>query len=510
MSQVVRRMLLTGLLACSALAASAGELKLNQLFSDHMVLQQGKAVPVWGWSDAGSKVTVRFGDQTAKTTTNDDGKWSVCLEPLTASAEPQVLRVTSTSHDAVLKVKDVLVGEVWLGSGQSNMAMTVSRALNFEQEKAAADLPLIRVFKESSSASATPNANPKGTWTLCSPSTVGGYSATLFFMGREIQKELDIPVGLIVSAVGGTPIENWIDAEKAAAVPELQKFTTSLTAAHENFDAVAAKARYEKQKAAWSIKAQQAKAAGNKAPTAPRDPVAQHRLKGGPGDLFNGKIAPLVPYAMRGAVWYQGEGNSRPGKSELYQYHMPTLISEWRQLWNDDFPFGMVQLPNYNREGDGWSEVQEAFLKTVRSVPNTGMAITIDVGDPKDIHPKNKQAVGHRLALWALGDVYNKDVPATSGPTPANYKVDGNSIVVSFDHAETGLMAKGGDLVGFQIAGADGQWKTANASIEGSSVSVSHPAVKSPTAIRYAWAANPTCNLYNKAGLPASPFRTGK
>lgn len=508
MSPVVIRSLVSAV--CLSLASStfAAAPTLNRLFSDHMVLQQSTTVPVWGWADPGDKITVRFGDQTVSTVTNEDGEWRADFAPLEASSKPALLRVTSNAYDGVITISDVLVGEVWLGSGQSNMAMTVNRAQDFETEKAAADLPLIRVFKEGSIAATEAQTNPKGDWKLCTPDTVGGFSATAFFMGRELHTQLDVPVGIIVSAVGGTPIENWIDADAQKAVPELTEFTTTLVNATRNFDEAAATAKYEQQKDAWKERVKKAKAAGQAAPRAPRDPVAQHRSKGGPGDLFNGKIAPLVPYAIRGAIWYQGEANSRPGKSELYVHHMPTLIQEWRKLWDDEFPFGIVQLPNFIRDGEGWSEVQEAMLKTAQTVPNTGLAITIDVGDPKDIHPKNKQAVGYRLAQWALGEVYQKDVPASMGPVPGKTRIIGNTVTVAFEHAESGLMAKDGDLTGFEIADADGQWHPANATINGSTVAVSSSAVTQPTAVRYAWTANPNASLYNKAGLPASPFRT--
>lgn len=497
-------------LAVSAGASDAAELTLNALFSDHMVLQQEKPVPVWGWANAGDNVTVMFAGQKAQATADADGKWAATLEPLKANAEPQTLKVASSGQDRLVKVEDVLVGEVWLASGQSNMAMTVSRSQDFEAEKAKANLPQLRVFTERSIAARTPNVDAKGTWAICSPDTVGSFSATAYFMGQTLQKELDVPVGLVVSAVGGTPIENWIDAEKQKAVSELEEFTTNLLAATANFDEAAATARYEKQAEAWKAKAAEARKAGKEIPRKPRDPVAQFRAKGGPGDLFNGKIAPLVPFAVRGMIWYQGEGNSHSGKSHLYVHHMPTLIKEWRALWGDDsIPFGMVQLPNFIRDGEGWMEVQEAFLKTVQNVPNTGMAITIDVGDPKDIHPKNKQAVGKRLAIWALGDVYGQDVPDTMGPTPSDSKVDGNKVVVSFDHVNSGLKAPNGDLTGFEVADADGKWNQANASIDGKSVVVSSPSVKAPTAARYAWESNATASLYNGAGLPASPFRTG-
>ena len=233
----------------------------------------------------------------------------------------------------------------------------------------------------------------------------------------------------------------------------------------------------------------------------------QRNRRGGPGGLFNGKIAPLIPYALGGVVWYQGEANTRGGGGDDYSHQLPLLVTDWRSRWNDELPFAWVQLPNFVRPGEGWPRVREAMLKTL-SLPRTGMAIAIDIGDPKNIHPKNKQEVGHRLALWALGDVYGRKVAATSGPLPAKHEVKGADVVVSFTHTNGGLAAKGGEVKGFVIAGEDRAWKPATARIEGDKVIVSSAEVKVPVAVRYAWEDNPECNLANGAGLPASPFRT--
>jgi sialate O-acetylesterase len=225
------------------------------------------------------------------------------------------------------------------------------------------------------------------------------------------------------------------------------------------------------------------------------------------GGLFNGKIAPLIPYAIRGALWYQGEANSGPDKAPFYSAQLSLLVKDWRARWGYDFPMAWVQLPNYRAAGRAWPELREQMLKTL-SVPKTGMAIAIDIGDEKDIHPKNKQEVGRRLSLWALGEVYQKKVPATSGPLPAGHEVRGSEVVLSFKHTDGGIQAKGGELQGFTIAGADRAWKPAQARIDGAKVIVSSAEVQQPVAVRYAWQDWPVCNLYNGAGLPASPFRT--
>jgi len=250
-----------------------------------------------------------------------------------------------------------------------------------------------------------------------------------------------------------------------------------------------------------------ARAAGQPLPKKPQDPLVVRQRRGNVGGLFNGKIAPLIPYAIRGAIWYQGEANSVPGKAEFYQYQLPLLIQDWRTRWGYEFPFAWVQLPNFGGRGRDWPTVREAMLKTL-AAPKTGMAITIDLGEEKDIHPKNKQDVGKRLALWALGDVYGKSVP-TSGPLPAGHERRDSAIVVRMKHVHGGLVARGGELRGFEIAAAGGPWQPATARIEGETVVVSSAAVAEPAAVRYAWSNFPDCNLYNAAGLPASPFRTG-
>ncbi len=497
------------LLLVSASVVDAAELKLAAIFSDHMVLQQEKPVPVWGWADAGKKVTVSFAGQVKTTTADADGKWMLKLDALKASAKPRMLRVESEESNRLLTVDDVLVGEVWLGSGQSNMAMTVNRAKDFEKEKAAADYPQIRMFKETSTAAEKPQADAKGNWSVCTPESVGGFSATLYFFGRELHRELGVPVGLINSSVGGTPIESWIAAEAQAATPKLKENHEAAAKAYADFDTAKATAQYETALARWKKRAAAARAAGQPVPRRPQNAVVRHNRRGGPGGLFYGKIAPLVPYAIRGVVWYQGEANSQPGKGRFYQYQLPLLVQDWRKGWGEELPFAWVQLPNFGRDGEGWMLVREGMLKTLR-LPKTGMAITVDIGETKDIHPKNKQDVGRRLAMWALGDVYGKKDIATSGPLSAGAKAQDNEIVISFTHTDGGLKAKGNSLKGFEIAGKDHAWKPAKARIEGDKVIVSNPEVSEPVAVRYAWEPDPDCNLFNGQGLPASPFRIEK
>lgn len=497
------------LLVTGGVTLHAAELKLACLFSDHAVLQCDAAVPVWGWADAGTEVAVEFAGQKKRVVADAAGKWMVRLDALKASTEPRALTATETKTNARIQVQDVLVGEVWLGSGQSNMAMTVNRAKDFEAEKGLANLPLVRMFKEESAAADTEQADGKGAWVVCAPDAVGGFSATLYFFGRELHKKLGVPVGLVNSSVGGTPIESWIAAKPQRESEQLRPFFAAVEQDNAKVDPAEEKKNYERSLARWEAAAKKARAEKQPVPRKPRDPAGVRGKKANVGGLFNGKIAPLIPYAIRGAVWYQGEANSMPAKAPFYQYQLPLLVSDWRARWGAELPFAWAQLPNFDGGERDWPTVREAMLKTL-ALPKTGMGVNIDIGEAKNIHPANKQEVGRRLSLWALGTVYGQPVASTSGPLPAGQQVRGGELVLRFTHADGGLVAKGGELKGFSIAGGDRQWKPAQARIEGDTVVVSSSDVKTPAAVRYAWENFPVCNLYNGAGLPASPFRTGE
>ncbi|WP_395743275.1 sialate O-acetylesterase [Prosthecobacter sp.] len=483
------------LLSLSAQAA----VTLPAIFSDHMVLQSGKPVPVWGTADANAEVAVAIAGQKKTAKADANGRWSLKLDALTTNAEPQTL----TIGDKV--IHDVLVGEVWLGSGQSNMGMNVQSAKDYEASKAAATVPVIRVFTEGSPSAATAQTQGKGTWVICTPETVGRFSATLYFFGRNVYDVLKQPLGLINSSVGGTPIESWISPEAQHASAELKPFFEAMKKEKAEFDEAKVKAVYERQVKKWEEEVKKAKAEGKPAPRKPRDPISTRQRKGDVGGLFNGKISPLIPYAIRGAIWYQGEANTNGAKPPFYQAQLTLLAKDWRTRWDDEFPFAWVQLPNFTREGEGWPVVREQMLNALSTIPNSGMAIALDLGEAKNIHPINKQEVGRRLAQWALGAVYHKDVPDTSGPLIDSAKVKGGAFVLTFKHAK-GLHAKG-DLAEFEIAGADGQWQPAEAKIERETVVVSSKAVPEPKHVRYAWKDNPKATLFNGAGIPASPFR---
>jgi sialate O-acetylesterase len=393
------------------------------------------------------------------------------------------------------------------------MGFTVSRALNFEQEKTTADLPKLRMFTVLSGTAPQPEEDCKGKWVVCSPDAVASFSAAAYFFGRELHAKLNVPMGLINSSVGGTAIESWTSWDAQKDVPQLKFIFDSWDQRIAEFDPVKAKAAYENQKATWQTTADKAKAEGKPAPVAPRAPGEPRKDPNRPANLFNGKIAPLVPYTFRGAIWYQGESNADTvERGAAYRLQLPLMIADWRKRWGNEFPFAWVQLPEYvARNSDGWALVQEAMLKSLK-VPQTGMAVALGLGEIHDIHPKNKQEVGKRLATWALAEVYAKksakDAPTTAmGPLFASSKIAGKEVTVTFTQAAS-LMAKDGELKGFTIAGEDKQWKPATAKILKGAVVVSSPEVAKPAAVRYAWGSNPEFNLFNGAGLPASPFRT--
>jgi sialate O-acetylesterase len=482
-----------------------GEVTMPAIFSDHMVLQRDVETPVWGWAAPGETVTVTFNAQSKKTEANPDGKWMVRLDP---SVVGPSTTLTIRGKNEII-IHDVILGEVWLGSGQSNMAMTVKASNHYDQERSVADLPMLRMFKEESAASNEEQKLGKGQWLVCTPESVGGYSATLYFFGREIHKSLNVPVGLINSSVGGTPIESWIDAGVQRNSKALRPFFEEQDSGPAAKPSESEKIKYEQELTKWKDATKKARAANQKLPRKPTDPAEVRNRKGNVGGLFNGKIAPLIPYAIRGALWYQGEANSFPAKAPYYEQQLQLLVQDWRSRWGYDFPFAWAQLPNFEGEGRDWPTIREAMLKSL-VLPKTGMGINIDIGDKKDIHPKNKQEVGRRLSLWALGTVYHQSVVATSGPLPLEHKIQGNEIVVSFQHANGGLVAKGGTVKGFMIAGQEEIWKPATARIDGTAVIVSSPEIEKPVSVRYAWENFPECNLFNGAGLPASPFRTDK
>jgi sialate O-acetylesterase len=500
---------------------AAADVRLPAIFSNHMVMQAGKSVAVWGSAAAGEAVTVALAGQELKTTAGNDGRWRIKLEPLKAAGEPQTLVVRASN---TLTITDVLVGEVWLCSGQSNMAMQlkglhgqVDRA---DEEIAAADHPRIRMFvhDEPFDIYALRLPPPKaeedrpGRWVVCTPETAARFSAIGYYFGRDLEKELDSPVGLVVSSVGGTPIEAWTRFDAQTAVPELTPLLADWQKRLAGYDPPAELAKFEAAKKAWlkvRAEARKQKKPDPKAPTPFKNLAVM-----APGGLWNGMLAPLAPYTVRGVLWYQGERNAAGPFTNYYGPQLRTLIADWRGQWGDpSLYFAWVQLPRFSTpqklpsEPKGWGvAVREQMLKSV-SVPNTGMAVTIDLGGAKEGHPTNKADYARRLSQLALHDVYGKSELVARGPLFKGARRDGAAMVVSFDHAE-GLRAAEGELTGFAIAGDDRKFVWAEATIVGGRLVVTSDKVPQPAAVRYAWAANPKCNLVNGAGLPASPFRT--
>ena len=655
------------------IAVALADVKLPAIISDHLVLSKAARVPIWGKAAPGEQVTVRLNGQVASATAGADGKWSVALD-LKASA-PGPFEMTVAGKNQVV-ISDVLVGEVWVASGQSNMDFTVSRTNNAEADIAQSANPLLRVFQVKKNAVAQPLEETEGKWLAASPETTGGFTAVGYFFAKKLQADLNVPVGVIHTAWGGTPSEAWTSAESIGSVPDLkassdkqwtavknypikkkayvEKFplwltenaredkpvadasiyagmdvstagwvpvkfpglvkadglpeagaiwvrrevtlskngqSIPLTLGIDGFDSVywngtlLAQTTYKNFGGIWSVHrngpynvpaklvnegknilairffspvgpTKFTRAPGvdtftfgdgwlakaeyefppidaAKLATAPPPPYDMPAVQNVASSLFNGMISPLFHYAIRGAIWYQGESNA----SRAFQYRtaFPLMIADWRKHWNQgDFPFYFCQLANFqakkNAPGDSnWAELREAQSMTLR-LPNTGQAVLIDIGESDDIHLRNKKDAGERLAMIALAKDYNKSLPY-SGPVYQSLKIEGNKAILSFQHVEGGLVAKplaekydvrslikataplvrnspNSALEGFSLCGEDQKWFWADAQIVGDTVVVTSPKVAVPVAVRYGWADNPTCNLYNGAGLPASPFRT--
>ncbi|MGZ5567813.1 MAG: sialate O-acetylesterase [Limisphaerales bacterium] len=485
------------------------DVQLPAMFSDHMVLQRDVSVPIWGWADPGEEVTVKIDKQVRHARADKHGKWMVKLKKLKAGLSTTL----SVEGKNKILMNDVLIGEVWLCSGQSNMGMTVERSKNFDAEKAAANFPSIRMFTVGRNSQPTTQSQCTGTWVICSPESVGKFSAAAYFFGREIHQRLKVPVGLINSSWGGTAIEAWTSMNAQTPLPEFLTISADWFKALRNWDEAKAAADYEQQRTGWVAAVKKAKSEHTTPPREPQKPTNPRLHQNFPANLYNGMISPLIPYAIRGAIWYQGENNAIGKFPTIYGLQLRTMIADWRARWGYDFPFAWVQLPEFLEpqrepvEPGGWPTVRNEMLKTL-NVPRTGMAITLGLGDAKDIHPKNKQEVGKRLAMWALSDVYGDKSTVASGPLPTRFKIKGSNVIVSFKYANGGLTTNGQTLKGFAIAGADHKWVRADAKIEGNKVIISNLDVQRPLAVRYAWAANPEFSLFNKAGLSATPFRT--
>lgn len=478
------------------------EVKLPALFTDHMVIQRDRPVHVWGLATPGETVSATFRGASASTQATSIGRFSLRLPP-GAVGGPFDLIVKGTN---TITLRDVLVGDVWIASGQSNMEFKVREGLDALNEMASANYPNIRLFHVEHNVATHPlddvTAEP---WARVSPKSVANFSAVAYFFGRDLGEKLHIPIGLIESNWGGTPGEAWTSlnalSADAALMPVFAEWSKM------NDTAIDTAIRREQELAAWQKTVDDSKAAGRTPPGRPWAP--NERDCWSPAGLYNAMIAPLTPFPIRGAIWYQGESNSDPGRVVLYARLFQAMIQDWRHAWGEDFPFFFVQLANYTTGPNSrWPELREAQRQTL-ALRNTGMATAIDVGDPGNIHPINKQVVGERLALAARAVAYGENIEY-SGPVFRQAVVEGTSLRLYFDHLGTGLTARVGGLKGFEIAGADGRFVPAAARLDGDTVVLSSPDIAQPARARYAWKDNPYTSLYNKEGLPAPPFDTAR
>lgn len=516
-----KSLIVTVLVASCLLAtlAARAEVRLPHVFGSHMVLQREMPIPVWGWGDPGEKVEVRLGDSVAGTTAGADGAWRADL-PAQKAGGPFKLVVTGSS---TVTFDDVLVGEVWICSGQSNMEFTVGGTMNAQDEIAHANYPQIRQFHVAPYTTAgSPQSDvvPQSTWEVCTPATVPGFTACGYFMARDLLNELKVPIGLINSSWGGTLIEPWTPPVGFAQVPSLDGFTKQIQLTQPTSPAYKqALGDYLTSLDKWLADARKGLAAEKPIQPAPAYPDGLKPLtaNGQPAAIYNAMIYPLIPYAIRGAIWYQGESNHFDGM--VYTEKMKALIGGWRQLWKEgNFPFYFVQIAPFNYQiGAGQDEPPDILAKfwqaqeAATAIPNTGMASTMDVADIGNIHPTNKQAVGHRLALLALAGTYGKTGVVCTGPTYKSFKVEGDTIRVTFSNIGAGLKTTDGKApTWFQIANVDTGYVDATARIDGDSVVLSSPAVKGPQAMRFAWSKNALTNLVNSDGLPALPFKAGE
>ena len=496
----MRRIVAMGAFLSAAFIAGVGwgDVKPNNLFSDHTVLQSGVPVPIWGTAQAGENVTVSFAGQKQSVVAGADGKWLISLGNLEAGASGEM---TIAGKNSVV-VHDVLVGEVWVGSGQSNMQFSVGPSptvkayngvTNAEQEIAAANYPQIRMYTVKTTLAGEPKDDSIGEWEVCTPENVKAFSGVGYFFSRDLHQALKVPVGFINSSFGASCAEAWVSREAMESDPKLGGLMANFQAAM----------------GAWAArgKAPATQTAAGRKARGPHDPLQdQHN----PTVTWNGMIHPIVPYAIRGVVWYQGEsviGGTAGDK--LYPRVMEALVTSWRKAWNEgDFPFYVVQLAGQDAASN--NPVIRESQAAVLSLPNTGMAVAIDIGEKKAVHPKDKQDVGDRLSRIALANVYGKAIEY-SGPVYESMAVEGGAIRIKFSHLGGGLVAKDGELKTFVIAGADGKFVPAVAKIDGDTVVVSSPDVAQPANVRYAWMNwAEGCNLCNAAGLPAGPFRTDK
>lgn len=488
-----------------SLGAASAAIELPSFFSDGMVLQQRGQAKVWGWLDGQGEVTVTFGEESKTSQTNEEGRWEVSFEGLQATGEGAELTITDGTETKV--IKDVLVGEVWIASGQSNMEWTVEQSANPEKEAAASEDPFLRVYLTNNISKAESQIDFPGKWTAASPETTGKMTAVGYYFARKLRRELQVPVGIIECAWGGKPVEAFISEEALRELPEAKTLLEGKAQAIANWSEERAEGKYQEALAKWEEGGQK----GGK-PARQQDPGINPWM---PANIYHGMIAPIAGYGARGAIWYQGESNANRGTAHLYQELLGCLVQDWRARWGSELSFYYVQLANFRQptsepgaESD-WVVVQDEMRRALETIKGSGMAVANDIGAADDIHPKNKQDVGARLARWALGQDYGREEVVMSGPLFQKADEKDGRFILSFEH-NAGLQSRdGGPLQRFEIKPEDGAWVWAQAQIEEGKIIVWSDEVEDPAAVRYAWAENPEgANLVNGEGLPASCFTT--
>jgi sialate O-acetylesterase len=508
------RLFLLPLLSLVPSVALRAQVTLPKILSDHMVIQRDLPVHVWGMAAPGEQVSVAFRGETRSTTAGELGRWSLYLSPGKAGG-PFTMTVTGTPADAAggaafsatqaapqtITLNDILAGDVWVASGQSNMEFMMHQAVTADQDLPRAAIPDIRllIVRKAASLYAKDDIDTDG-WAASTPDSARNFSAVAWYFAREIEQREHVPVGVIDSTWGGTPGEAWTRMSALGADAALAPLFVSWgKMTEQETDALLREANKQRI-------LNEAKAEGKPAPEFPWVPMLE---SWGPGMLWNGMIAPLTPFPIRGVLWYQGESNSPLERAPLYGRIFRTLIEDWRHEWGEgDFPFLYVQISSFkSTPAEDWAQLREQQLKALE-LRNTAMAVTIDIGNPDNVHPTDKVDVGLRLARAARALSYGETLEY-SGPLFRQATPEGVSIRVWFDHAD-GLMAKGGAVTGVEVAGADGKFVAATARIEGATIVASSPDVARPVFVRYGWANSPDCNLFNGDGLPASPFTSAR
>jgi len=497
------------------------EVSVANVFGSHMVIQQDKPIRLWGRANVGEKIQVSINDEKQTTTANVNGRWQVQLKSRSAKDHPDPLSITIAGSDNTVALKNVLIGEVWLCAGQSNMQWRVFQSVGGKEAFETANYPHMRLMSIPNVASGEPQENlpPGRSWQVCTPSTTRTFSGVAFFFGRQLHETLDVPIGLINSSWGGTRILGWTSRDTLTPfdfmAPTIKAYDESLPGYEAKYE------QFLKDREKWMVAVRKAHAAGKDTMelrrARPRIPFGP-RHRSGPGTIYNHMIHPLKGFAIAGVLWYQGESDAIANQGPRYRELLPAMIQNWRQLIGDEsLPFGIIQLPNFrpreespNPKGVSWAYLRESQFMTAQADTNTGLITTIDIGDGKDLHPPNKKDFADRAAQWALGAVYRQPV-MPSGPTYDRMQIEDNTIRLFFKQTGGGLKASdGGKLLGLAVAGEDKVFHWATATIDGDTIVVQSEQVSSPLAVRYAWADNPVCNLVGNSGLTASPFRTDR